>query len=121
MNNEKTKAILRSVQAINTMADLVLIEYQNYLADKPFKLPILNQKAKRIKEDALGIKKELNRLAKVKDAEETEDHALQMTRLVKFFSTMRVQQLEEYMDKLEMIPTVDVNDTIKTLDDEKQD
>lgn len=113
---EQTKVILRSVQAIHTMADLVLIEYQQILADKPFKLPVLNQKAKRIKQDAEDIKKQLNTISRVKNEEETELHSLAMWRLVHFFSTMDLRQLEGYLDRLEELPSVDVNETIKILE-----
>lgn len=116
MTEEKTKEILRSVQAINTLADLIIIEYYHELADKPFKLPVLNQKAKRIKQDAEDIKNQLNTLANVTDKEETELHGYQMWRLVKLFATMDIRQLEAYLDKIELLPIVELDDTIKILE-----
>lgn len=116
MKEEKIKDILRSIQTINTLADLIIIEYHHDLADKPFKLPVLNQKAKRIKQDAEDIKKQLNTLAKIKDLEESENHGYQMYRLIKMFSTMDINQLEGFLDKAELLPTIEINDTIEILD-----
>ena len=113
---EKELEILRSVSSIHTLADLVLIEYQQFLCEKPFSMPVLNQKAKRIKQDAEDIKKHLYILVNVKDKEESEEHMLQMSRLVRLFSTMDVRQLTSYLDKIEELPIIEIENSVNILD-----
>lgn len=112
---EKTKAVLKSVQTINFLADLILIEYQQELVEKPYSLPVLNMKAKRIKQDATDIKKELSRIARVLHPEETEEHMFEMWRVMNYFSLMSVVQLKDFMDRIEALPSEEAIDTIQTL------
>lgn len=113
---EKEKEILRSVSSIHTLADLILIEYQQFLCEKPFAMPILNQKARRIKQDAEDIKKQLYTLVNIKDKEETEEHVLEMTRLVKLFSTMHLTQLRAFLDKVEQLPVQEIESSIEVFE-----
>lgn len=113
--SQKIKNVLKSVQTINFLADLILMEYQQELVSKPYSLPVMNQKAKRIKQDAIDIKKELNRIAKVIHPDETEEHMFEMHRVMSYFSLMSVVQLKEFMDKIELLPSEEAPDTIQTL------
>lgn len=113
---EKELEILRSVSSIHTLADLIIVEYFQCLVEKPFSMPILNQKAKRIKQDAEDIKKQLYNLVNIKDKEESEEHMLQMSRLVRLFSTMDVRQLTSYLDKIEELPVIEIESSVKILD-----
>jgi len=106
------KEILRSVSSIHSLADLIIIEYFQILCEKPFKIPALNQKARRIKQDAEDIKQHLNGLARVKDANETQEHAFEMLRMFKIFSTMEITQLRGFLDRIESLPIVDIEDAI---------
>lgn len=113
---QKELEILRSVSSIHTLADLIIVEFQQVLCEKPFRMGTLNQKAKRIKQDAEDIKKQLYALVNVKDKEESEEHMLQMSRLVRLFSTMHVEQLTSYLDKIEELPVLEIESSVKILD-----
>lgn len=110
---EKIKQILKSVQTINALANCIIIEYQVLLVDKPFTSPVLNQKAKRIKEYAEDIKKCYSQYARSLDQEFSDnEHALALWRLFDYFSLMETGQLNRYLDLVES-STETIEDTIK--------
>lgn len=106
---EKIKNILHSVQTISALAECITIEFQNDLIDYRFKQPILNQKAKRIKEYTEDIKKLCTVHAKVLDEEYMAyEHSVAMHRLFKWFALLDANQINEYMDKLEKLDSLPV-------------
>lgn len=110
---EKIRNILHSVQTISALSDCITIEFYNDLIDYKFKQPILNQKAKRIKEYCDDIKKLATTQTKVIDADYMAyEHSTAMHRLFKWFSIIDAKQINEYMDELERLdalPTKTVN------------
>lgn len=108
LSEEKHRQILHHVQTITSLAQLITIEYQNSLVDTRFKIPIVNNKARRIISDAKDIIKAFNNIVKAKDEDFLEyDHAIQMHRVFKYFSVMDVKQVEQFMDLLEKeVPTI---------------
>jgi len=99
---EKEQRLLRHCQTMSVLASCIEIENQNDLIDHKFKVPHLNNHIRRIKESLKEIKLNLAFKYRVKDRELMEyDHATQIHRLFKYFSTMETSQLTEIMDAYE--------------------
>ena len=102
--NKKVKDVLHSVQTISALANCIIIEHQNDLIDSRFKIPVLNQKAKRIREYSEDIKKALLTFTVVKDEDYTNyEHSTAMHRLFKWFALLDAEQINSYMDELESL------------------
>jgi DNA-directed RNA polymerase subunit F len=100
--NKKVKDVLHSVQTISALANCIIIEHQNDLIDSRFKIPVLNQKAKRIREYSEDIKKAFAAFTVIKDEEYMEyEHSSAMHRLFKWFALLDAEQINSYMDELE--------------------
>lgn len=115
LGDEQLRAVLHHVQTITTLATLIQIECQSSIVDIKFKSPVINQKAKRIQSDSQDIVNGFNSLVRVIDEDHMQyEHSIQLHRLYKWFSVMKTEQIEEFLDKVEAeIPTID--DTITYL------
>jgi len=100
---EKDKlALLESVHMIGILNEVVQIEYQCLLVDHKFKMPALNNHAKKIKDSSNAIKTSLNTNFNNKDPESmTYTYAIQMHRLIAYFMAMDIERVEEFMDGVE--------------------
>ena len=102
MKDETTKEILRHVQTLTVMADVMTIEIQQRMIDNKFKSPIVNNHVRRIKESLSQIKLHLTTIAKPIDRDLMQyAHATEVYRVFKYFGTCSTQQLSEIMDAYE--------------------
>lgn len=104
MTDKKRADIIKSVQVMGVLADMIVIEYQNDLIDTTFKNAIVNQKAKRIRADAKAIKVDLSSNQRVNirfnDENFIEDYACNLHRVLTFFIGLPSEQISEVMDNL---------------------
>lgn len=104
---EKQADLLKSVHIIGVCARLIQIEFANDLVDTKFKQPLVNQHAKRIAESSQQIKSALNSPHmpfKVKSQEYMDyDYALQMHRIISYFTDMGLEKITEFADGLDKL------------------
>ena len=82
--------------------DVADIEVQSDLVDARFKNPIVNNHIRRIKESITQVHLSLASMVKSLDYEHSKyDHATQMHRVFKYFSTMDTAQMSDMMDAFE--------------------
>lgn len=109
MNKEKLiNDIVLDCNTILSLANMVSMVYHQNIFGYKFGKPVLNQKVKRIISDCNDIKKELNSLVKViveKDHVEYE-LAYEQLRAFTWLSSCNIDQLRNYNDKIEKIPTI---------------
>lgn len=106
MENNKTYNIVRSMQVLLDLSHCIQLEWQNYMPDNKFKNPIMNQKAKRIREDAEDIKRLCMQAVKMKEEKDFVEieHPYALLRVFRYFSNVDTNQINEYIDKLEQEP-----------------
>ena len=120
MKDETTKEILRHVQTLTVMADVMQIEIQQRMIDHKFKSPSINNHVRRIKESLERVKIELTFLANPIDRDHLQyAHATEIYRLFKYFATMSTDQLSEIMDAYEQFdkenpPTESFTEALKS-------
>lgn len=94
--------ILKDVQFIGTIAQLVENRWRNNLFDSEVKDQTLKNFSAQIYKGAQGMKNSLKQKYNLKDADELEyDMASAMDRVVSFFCLLPHQLVENIMDKLE--------------------
>ena len=102
LTTEKQKELMVSANLISILAFVIQNEHQIYLVDTKFADPILNQKAKRIREDAHDIVSRVWRIANPHDKAKLEiEDSIAIQRVLRFFSMMDEQDINNVMDKLE--------------------
>lgn len=111
ISHESQAEILKSVHIIGVLADVMTIEYSKRIIDTRFKLPTSNQHAKRIKESTEAIKRDTQYQFKVKDREFMQyEYAIEVWRLLDYFSEMGIDKIREFNDGLEKINQGEVVD-----------
>ena|SRR5699024_8655131 len=102
LTEEKKKAILRDVQFIGVLSQLIENRWRNNLFDANLNNSILRNFNRQIIFGALGLKKNLWSKYKLKDVEELEfEMSPAMDRVVSFFSMLPTDSVDLIMDKLE--------------------
>lgn len=104
LSENKAQAIRNSVKIIGVLAEMIVVEHQSELVDTTFKNAIVNQKTKRIKQDAVGIIRDLSTNQRVNirflDSGFIEDYACELHRVFTFFIGLPIEQIREVMDEL---------------------
>ncbi len=102
---QKQFELLRSVQLIGVMAQMIQVEFQNHFVDTKHRNPIINNHAKRIKESSETIMRYLKQSGfEIKDKEEFNyDYVLNMYEIFAHFTQMSPEQLKEYNHGLQQI------------------
>ena len=99
---DRITALLADVQFIATVAQLVENRFQNNLVDVNLRGTPMANFARKIRESAEGIKRELSTRFRLKDRDElTYDMAAEMDRVVSFFCMLRGDAIATIMDVLE--------------------
>lgn len=99
---EKEVKVLAYVQFVAICAELIKIEYQDFICDLRFRNPIINNHSKRIIESADAISRSLSSISFNTDREGfTYNTSLQFHRLAKHFMNLTPQQIEEFMDLID--------------------
>ena len=114
LSEERILNITKDGQLIVALANCIHLLHSMELVDSKFRVPTVNQMASRIKSDAEGIIKHCFTIIRPIESIDyiAYDHAYEMLRLVRWFSSMHTPQLREYMDLVEKVPTVDIKETI---------
>lgn len=94
--------LLRSVQLIGVMAQMIDVEFQKHFIDTKHRNPIINNHAKRIKESSEAIGRLLKQSGFApKDGDKFNyEYVLNMYEVFEHFTTMDYEQLEEYLTGL---------------------
>lgn len=104
MTDKKIARIYKSVQFIAVMAELIKMEHLSDLVDSRFKNPVVNQFAKRIKNDANEIQFHLKKNDKVmiefQDIDFIENYAAELCRVFHFFIGIPFSQIKTVMDSI---------------------
>ncbi|HEY4326136.1 MAG TPA: hypothetical protein VGN20_19255 [Mucilaginibacter sp.] len=104
LSEKKRQDVVNSIKIIGVLAEMIKVEHQSELVDSTFKNAIVNQKAKRIKEDAIGIIRDLSTNQRVNirflDDNYIEDYACELHRVFTFFVGLPLDQVKEAMDNL---------------------
>lgn len=96
--------ILKSVQIIGVLSHLIQIEYQSRLVDVRFKQPAVNNNARKIKEAAEQIQKDLAFQFKLKDREQMQyEHSIELWRVFDHFAELTTEQIREFMDGVDKV------------------
>lgn len=110
---EKRYRLFKNLCNIDQLCELIIIYYYNSIADTRFRNPRIEDKAKKIKEFANSIKcKELKGAIKLKEdyADQMQnEHAVELWRVMDYFSFMPTDKIREFMDgveKMEMEETL---------------
>ena len=101
MTPQKQYDILRSVQLIGVMAQMIEIEFSKHMVDNKFRNPIINNHSRRIKESAEQIRK---LLMKPLDNEFfTYEYATNMYEIFETLATFEAEKIIEYNEGLKKI------------------
>jgi len=104
LTDKKRADIIKSVQIIGVLAEMIAIEHQTDLVDITFKNAMVNQKAKRIKADARSIKLDLSTNQRVNirfnDDNFIQDYACELHRVFTYFIGLPIDQIKSVMDNL---------------------
>jgi len=113
MNKEKfIHQLSEDAHVIISLANMISLKYHENLNGYGLGMPILNQKSKKIKEFAEDIKKSLlGSLFKLTDDADTVNYELAEQQLKAFtwLSSVELEQLKKYNEKLALIPDSQVN------------
>lgn len=101
---DKILRVLKSAQNIALLAECISVEFQTDLVDTRFRQPAINQHSKRIRDSIEAIKIHLAGMVKNKDREFfSYDYAVEIHRVIDYFSNMSVEQVRDFMDRVEAI------------------
>lgn len=96
---EKQYQILRSIQLIGVMAQMIDVEFQKHIIDTKHRSPIINNHARKIKQSTdaiIGLLKQSGFTPK--DSEKFNyEYVLNMYEVFEHFTMMDYEQLEEYI------------------------
>ena len=98
----KAQKVAISLQKLIILSKVLWMESANEL-DCDFKMPIINQFAKRIKSDAEAISKHLERSGyyDLKHIDPTEEYAADIWRIIDMIAGLDPQHIKEFADNLE--------------------
>lgn len=113
-SEEKIKEIVGSMQTILALANMIEMEWWQLMPEFKTKLGGINQRCKRLKEDANAIKQHCYTLVKYKEEKDYVDieHPAELYRSIKLMATIHTPNLREFNDKLEALPTIEIKDLI---------
>lgn len=104
--DKRIPRILKTIQLISLLAEIAKIEIQHDLTDTKFKNNrSLNNHVRNLKQAANSIQTEMSAFGKLKDREEfSYNYAIEMHRLISYFSMLTSEQIGQFMDNVETIP-----------------
>lgn len=106
VTEERKNRIFSSIQHIAVMTEIIKIEYCQEM-DVQFRDPYLNNLATRIGNDCLDLASRISKGPLVqftsKDADFSEDYAIELHRVFKLFIGMEIEKIAELMDGWEAI------------------
>lgn len=102
------------MQTILALANMIELEWWDVMPEFRTKLGNINQRCKRLTEDAKAIKQHCYTIVKNKEEKDYVDieHPAELYRAMKLLATIHTPNLKEFNDKLEALPTIELTDLI---------
>lgn len=101
LTTQRSEQIQYSLKKIAVLNQLMIYEYQQIIVDTDFKIPSVNNFARRIGKDCQAIKTHLNALVKVQDTEYAEEFTSCLWRVLDILCKLELEPLQEYAEFLD--------------------
>lgn len=103
--------LISSIQTIMGAVNVAQLEFYQLLPDYQQKLSQIKQRTRRVIEDLESVKKLCYSVVRPRESIEQIDYGMghELHRLFVYFSTMEVNQLKEFNDRIYEHPSIDIS------------
>ena len=107
----KIERVVYSLQKMAMLSKILLMENQTEITDSDFRVPFINQFARRIGQDCKQIEQHLRKsgrlIIKVQSEDFYDEYAAQLWRVIDSLAGLPIEEIKDYADDLEQVITIE--------------